>query len=134
MSEQNKATMRRFYQEVFDGGNVGLVDEVCAADFIEHEQFPGLSNDREGVKQFVTMLRAAFSDVRMEIQDLIAEGDKVVARIRMSGTQRGEFNGIPPSGRSFSVNTIDIVRLRDGQAVEHWGVTDTASMMEQLRS
>ena len=132
MSEQNKIAIRRFYDEVFNAGTVGLVDELCAPDFVDHEEFPGLTADREGVKQFVTMMRIAFPDLRMEVHDLIAEGDRVAARITMSGTQRGEFMGLPASGKSFSVTTIDIVRLKDAKVVEHWGATDTAKMMEQL--
>ena len=117
---------------MFNAGNVGLIDELCAPDFVEHEEFPGLTTDRDGVKQFVTMMRTAFPDVKMEVQDLIAGGDKVVTRVTMSGTQQGEFAGIPASGRSFSVTTIDIVRFKTGQVVEHWGATDSAKMMEQL--
>ncbi len=132
MSEQNKAKMRRFYDEVFNAGNIAVVDELVASDFVDHEEFPGLSGDRDGLKQFVTMMRTAFPDARMDVDDLIAEGDKVVARLTMSGTQRGDFAGIPASGKRFSVPTIDIIRFDDGKAVEHWGATDSAKMMEQL--
>ena len=131
-SQKNKAAMRRFYRGVFNVGNVALVDELCAPDFVEHEEFPGLTTDRDGVKQFVTMMRTAFPDVKMEVHDLIATGNKVVARITMSGTHRGEFMGMPASSKSFSVTTIDIVRFKNGKAIEHWGATDTAKMMEQL--
>ena len=78
------------------------------------------------------MMRNAFPDARMDVDDLIAEGDKVAARLTMSGTQRGEFAGIPASGKSMSVTTIDIIRFKNGQVVEHWGATDSAKIMEQL--
>ena len=132
MSEQNKANMRRFYDEVFNAGNTSVVDELVAPDFVEHEEFPGLSGGRDGLKQFVTMMRTAFPDARMDVHDLMADGDKVVARLTMSGTQRGDFFGIPASGKSMSVTTIDIIRFENGQAVEHWGATDSAKMLEQL--
>ena len=132
MSEQNKANIRRFYDEVFNAGNIAVVDELVASNFVDHEEFPGLSGGRDGLKQFVTMMRTAFPDARMDVDDLIAEGDKVVARLTMSGTQRGEFAGIPASGKSMNVTTIDIIRFENGQAVEHWGATDSAKMMEQL--
>ena len=132
MSEQNKANIRRFYDEVFNAGNIAVVDELVASNFVDHEEFPGLSGGRDGLKQFVTMMRTAFPDARMDVDDLIAEGDKVVARLTMSGTQRGEFAGIPASGKSMNVTTIDIIRFENGQAVEHWGVMDSAKMMEQL--
>ena len=124
----------RFYDEVFNAGNTGLVDDLVAPDFVYHEEFPGLSGGRDGLKQFVTMMRTAFSDARMNVYDLIADGDKVVARLTMSGTQRGEFAGIPASGKSMSMTTIDIIRFENGQAVEHWGATDSAKMLEQLRA
>ncbi len=132
MSAENKALMRRFYDEVNNGGAVALIDELFAADFVEHEEFPGLASGREGVKQFFTMIRTAFPDFRMDVDDLIAEGDKVVARSTMSGTHKGEFMGMAPSGKQFRVSAIDVVRFTDGKAVEHWGVTDAAGMMEQL--
>jgi steroid delta-isomerase-like uncharacterized protein len=132
MSDENKALMRRFYDEVVNGKNIALIDELATPDFVDHEAFPGISGDREGLKQFFAMMRAAFPDFRMDVDDLIAEGDKVVARATMTGTHQGEFMGIPATGKKFSVSTIDIVRLSGGKAAEHWGVTDTGSMMEQL--
>ncbi len=132
MSTDNKALVRRVYDEVINGGNLALIDELFAADFVDHEEFPGLAGGREGVKQFFTMMRAAFPDLRMAIDDLIAEGDKVVARATMSGTHKGEFMGMEPSGKQFRVSAIDVVRFADGKAIEHWGLTDAAAMMEQL--
>ena len=132
MSEENKALMRRLYDEVVNAGRLELIDELLAPDLIEHEEFPGLSTGREGVRQFFTMMRTAFPDLKMTADDLIAEGDKVAARITMSGTHRGEFMGIAPTGKTVSVSSIDIVRFAGGKAAEHWGVTDTAAMMEQL--
>jgi steroid delta-isomerase-like uncharacterized protein len=132
MSTANKELVRRVYDEVINGGNVALIDELFAADFVDHEEFPGLEGGREGVKQFFTMMRTAFPDLRMAIDDLIAEGDKVVARATMSGTHKGEFMGMDPSGKQFRVSAIDVVRFADRKAVEHWGITDAAAMMEQL--
>jgi len=131
-SRRNAATLRRFYDEVFNKGNVELIDELCAPDFVEHEETPGFETTREGVKQFVTTMRTAFPDMAMTVEDVIAAGNKVIARITMSGTHRGEFMGMPASGKSFSVSTIDIVRFKNGKAAEHWGATDTGKMMEQL--
>jgi steroid delta-isomerase-like uncharacterized protein len=132
MSNDNKALMRRVYDEVINGGNVVLIDELVAANFVEHEEFPGLAGGREGMKQFFVMMRTAFPDLRMAVDDLIAEGDKVVARTTMSGTHKGEFMGMDPSGKQFRVSAIDVIRFADGKAIEHWGLTDAAAMMEQL--
>jgi steroid delta-isomerase-like uncharacterized protein len=132
MSTENKESMRRFFDEVVNGGDVALIDELLAADFVEHEEFPGLAGGREGTKQFFTLMRTAFPDLRVDLDDLIAEGDKVVARSSMSGTHKAEFMGMAPTGSQFRVSVIDVVRFSGGKAVEHWGVTDTAGMMEQL--
>ena len=129
----NKAQMRRFYDEVVNGGKLDMIDELSTPDLVDHEAFPGLEGSgREGVKQFFSMMRGAFPDLQMEVHDMIAEGDKVVARVTMTGTHQGEFMGVPPTGKKISVPTIDIVRFMDGKAAEHWGATDTGSMMEQL--
>ena len=77
-------------------------------------------------------MRSAFPDFRIDVEDMLAEGDKVAVRIVLSGTHQGEFLGMPGSGRRFSAAGIDIVRVRAGQVVEHWGVTDTLGMMQQL--
>lgn len=127
-----KALTRRFYEEAINQGRLEVVDELCAPDFVDHEEFPGLTPDRDGVKQFITIFRSAYPDLRFDIDDLLLEGDKVVIRAMIRGTQKGEFMGIPPTGKQIAVQTIDIVRIRDGQATEHWGVTDTAAMLTQL--
>jgi steroid delta-isomerase-like uncharacterized protein len=132
VSEDNKALMRRFYDEVVAQGNVDLIDDMLAEDFVEHEEFPGITPDRAGVKQFFTMLRAAYPDIRMTAEDLIAEGDKVVARISITGTHQGEFMGVPATGKQITVPAVDIVQFRDGKATAHWGVTDGLTWMQQL--
>ena len=130
--EQNKSVMRRFYDEVVNQGNLELINELMASDFVEHEVFPGLSDDREGTRQFFAMMHSAFDGFRMDVEDLVAEGDKVVARLTMKGTDKGEFIGLSGTCRALNVPTIDIVRFADGKAVEHWGVTDGLSIMDQL--
>lgn len=132
MKEQNRALARRFYEEVVGQRRLDLIDELVAPTFVEHEEFPGLAPGREGVKQFFGMFLEAFSDMHFHIKDMIAEGDRVVARITMHGTHDGEFMGMAPTGKEISVKTIDILRFADGKVVEHWGVTDQVSMMEQL--
>lgn len=126
------ATMRRLY-DLVNAGDVGGFDEVLAEDFVEHEELPGLDPSREGVKEFFKMYRAAFPDLRFEPEDVLPSGDKVVARVRATGTHQGEFQGIPATGKSVDVQLIDIVRFGDdGLAREHWGVFDAAKMLEQL--
>src|SRR5690349_7978752 len=122
--------MRRFYEEVLNRGNVGLVDEVCAADYVEHDPLSP-TPDREGLKGQVAMLRAAFPDVRFTVDDLVMDGDKGVARTTMRGTHAGELMGIPPTGKQVAVSGIDIVRFEGGKAVEHWSQSDDLGLMQQ---
>jgi len=132
-TEQNKALVRRLMSEVFNRGNISLIDELFAPDFVEHEELPpGIPAGSEGVKQLTTMFRSAFPDFKATINDIIAEGDKVVIRQTWSGTHKGEFMGIPPTGKSVSFGVIDTVRIAGGKIVEHWGQMDSMGMMQQL--
>jgi steroid delta-isomerase-like uncharacterized protein len=125
-------TMRRLY-ELISAGEIDGFGEHLADDFVEHEETPGLEPTREGVKQLFHTYRAAFPDLRMEPQDILVSGDKVVARVRATGTHQGEFIGMPASGKSVDVQLIDIIRFGDdGLAHEHWGVLDALALMQQL--
>jgi steroid delta-isomerase-like uncharacterized protein len=119
--------------ELLSAGDIDGFGDLIADDFVEHEETPGLEPTKEGVKQFFHMYRAAFPDLRMEPQDVLASGDKVVARARATGTNQGEFMGMPATGKSVDVQLIDIIRFGDdGLAREHWGVFDALGMMQQL--
>ncbi|MDA1183629.1 MAG: ester cyclase [Acidobacteria bacterium] len=131
MSDANKALARRFYAAV-SAGQFDSINDAIAENFVEHEKFPGLEPTREGVQKMFEMMRSAFQDFRMEIDDMIAEGDKVFLRARMCGTHKGEFLGIAPTGRQIDVPFADFVRIESGRVVEHWGITDTGAMMQQL--
>jgi len=132
-TEQNKALLRRLMEEVFNRGNTGLIDELFAPDFVEHEELPpGIPAGSEGVKQMSTMFRSAFPDFKATIDDMIAEGDRVVLRSTWSGTHKGEFMGIAPTSKRVSFGVIDIVRIAGGKFVEHWGQMDSMGMMQQL--
>lgn len=126
------ATVRRLY-ELINAGDIDAFGDLLADDFVEHEELPGGAPTKQGVKDFFRMQIAAFPDMAMTPQDVIDGGDKVVARVRFTGTHRGEFMGIPPTGRSVDVQLIDIIRCEDdGLAHEHWGVFDAMAMMQQL--
>lgn len=126
------ATMRRVYEMLSDGDVEGF-GTLLADDFVEHEETPGLAPTKDGVLEFFRMYRAAFPDLRMEPEDVLASGDKVVARVRATGTHQGEFLGAPPTGNGIDVQLIDIIRFGDdGLAREHWGIVDTMAMMQQL--
>ena len=132
-TQDNKELALRLYDEAINKGNLDLIDELVAPDFVEHEAFPGLpTSGPEAPKAALGMFRAAFSDLEMTADDMIAEGDKLVVRGTMVGTHTGEFMGIPPTNRSFSIGFIDILEIHDGKATAHWGLTDQAAMMGQL--
>jgi steroid delta-isomerase-like uncharacterized protein len=134
VSEQNKALVRRSLEEVYTAGNLAAIDDVFAADFVAYDPtFPdGLLRGRDGVRGNVTRGHAAFEGWRFDVEDLLADGDKVVARITMHGRQVGEFLGIAPSGKQVRVTGITINRVADGQIVERWGNWDTLGMLRQL--
>lgn len=132
VEDQNKALTQKFYDEVANKGNMAAADQLLAEDFVDHEPFPGIGPGRDGCKQFFSMMRSAFPDLKFEIKQMIAEGDRVAVFVSMTGTHKGDFMGMPPSGRAFKTDAIDIIRIADGKAVEHWGVTDGMTMMQQL--
>ena len=132
-TEQNKALVNRLVEEVLNQHNVSVIDEIASPDFVEHEALPpGIPPGREAPKVLFTALRSAFPDLKATIEHLIAEGDEVVLHMTWTGTQEGEFMGIPPTGNRISIGVIDIIRVADGMLVEHWGVMDQATMMQQL--
>lgn len=126
------ATLRRVYDLInahdIDGFGAHLAD-----DMIEHEEMEGLEPNPEGVKTFFRMMIAGFPDLAMTVEDTVADGDKVVARVRFTGTHSGDFMGMPATGKAVNVQMIDIMRFGDdGRVKEHWGVFDQMGMMGQL--
>jgi predicted ester cyclase len=129
---ENKAQFRRTYEELLNGGELSVADELIAPDFVNHEAPPGKDRGPESMRGLATMLRTAFPDLHFTIEDLVAEGDTVAGRLTMSGTHEGPLMRIAPTGRSVRQDHMHIVRFRDGKAIEHWGVRDDLSMMQQL--
>ncbi len=127
------ATIRRMY-ELISAGEIDGFGDLIADDFVEHQEaLPGMEPTKDGVKQFFQVLRAAFPDLHMEPHDVLVSGHKAVARVSATGTHRGEFMGMPASGRGVNVQLIDIIRFGDdGLAREHWGIFDQMAMMRQL--
>ncbi len=132
MSERNRAVLDRLNEEVLRGGNVGVLDELLAEDFVEHNPASGTGRDREGLKEFIRILHRAFADQVHTVDDQIVEGDRVVERCTMTATHAGEFMGIPPTGKRVTLPSIDISRLRNGRIVEHWMQADVLGLMAQL--
>lgn len=131
MSDANKQLIRLFLQRV-NAGDLAVVDELLSDDFIEHEEIPGLPANKAGVRQMFEMFQAAFAGAQFEVDDVIADGDTVSVRARLTGTHHADFMGVPASGNKISVGIADYFRIDDGVMVEHWGVMDTGALMQQL--
>jgi predicted ester cyclase len=133
-TEQNKATVRRFYEEVFNQGKFDVLDEICVSNYVSHNANnpPGIPNDRDGLHQIVKLYREAVSGLHFTIDDIIAEEDRVVCRWTSTGRQTGNLLGIPPTRKEATVTGTDIERLENGRLVEGWGVFDQLGLLQQL--
>ena len=131
MSEENKAVIRSVY-DALNAGDLTALGNVLADDVVEHEELPGLTPDKDGVIQFFQGCMAAFEGFRMNVEEIMAEGDKVSVRAVASGKHRGEFMGIPATGNELNVPLSDYFRVEGGKVKEHWGVMDTGALLMQL--
>lgn len=128
-----RKNFKRIVQRVygaFESGDTSVADEVIAPNAVDHEM-PG-GTGPEALKQAITMFRAAFPDMKMTMDDSIAEGNQVATRFTMTGTHKGEFAGVPATGKRVTIGGIDILRFESGKVVEHWGYTDQMGLMQQL--
>ena len=131
-AEESKAIMRRFW-DAWEQGNVDLLDELLAPEYINHTlAAPDLPPGPEGVKEVVSMFHSAMPDLRVVIEDMIAEGEKVATRYALEGTHRGHLFGAAPTGKRLSIKSITLERVSDGKIKEHWRNTDEVGMMRQL--
>ncbi len=127
-TEENKALLRRFYDTVNHQG-LAAFDQFIAANAVDHSLPPGVPPTVEGTKMFFGMFHKAFPDLHIHLEDVVAEGDKVIARSHFTGTHQGEFQGIPPTGKQVKVGLFDMVRIANDKMVEHWGLVDALGMM-----
>ncbi len=131
-ADVNKHILRRFFEELFNTGDLSIADEIVADNYINHNNIPGEPPGRAGLKAFVTLLRTSFPDIQFTVDDQIAEGDKVVTRLHFTGTHQGEFAGVPPTGKPVKVTAINIQRVSGGQIQETWLDWDALGTMQQL--
>lgn len=129
--EQNKKTAERLPMEI-NKGNLAIFDEVTDPKGVDHAVPPGLPHTPAGTKQFLMGFRAAFPDLKYKIEDTIGEGDYVVQRVTGTATMKGDFQGMPASGKSATWSEIHIVRFANGKVVEHWANIDQMGMLTQL--
>lgn len=128
-NQQNQASFRRIIDEAFNKGNFSILAPLYNPGFVEH-QF-GLHPTIDGLKKDIQILRNAFPDLTLTIEELVSEGDKVWARMTARGTNRGGFMG-PPNGKTFEITVFDICRFENGMIAEHWGVPDRFALLAQL--
>jgi len=131
-TEANKAIVRRYLEEAWNQRNVGIIDELMATNYARYLGGQASPLDREGQKQRIASFHQALPDVHLTIEDLVAEGDKVVFRITIRGTQEGPLMGVAPTGRQVTFSAIDIARLAEDKIVEHWGQMDPFGLLQQL--
>ncbi len=131
-AEENKAIVRRAIEEGWNQGNLAVFDETNAPEYVDHAAIPGQGPGAEGYKQAVQMTRAAFPDLHLTIDDMIAEGDRVVTRWTARGTHQGEYFGIPATGKPVEITGINIGRIVNGKVVENWQNSDQLGLMQQL--
>lgn len=132
-AEENKDVVRRLYGLLEEGNIDEQVDELLALDYVNHSPgTPDQPTGPEGVKAILSMFRSGIPDLRLVIDDMIAEGDKVAVRYKIEGTHEGDLFGVPPTGQRVSIESFTIERVSDGRIREHWRVTDTLDMMQQL--
>lgn len=131
-TQENKTIARRFYDEVLNKGNMSVADEILALDYLDHGAPPEFPRGPEGFKQLYTMVSSVFPDVRVTVEDMIAEGDEVATRLTVRGTQMGPFRGFPATGRSAIWTGMDIIRLAGDKMVERWSERDFLGMLQQV--
>lgn len=128
-TDDNKALVQRFFEEVINQRNLAALDQFAHPGGVNHTVPPGMPQESN---QFLGQYLNAFPDVKATVEDLMADGDKVVARVSYRGTHQGAFRGIPPTGKQIAVTGINIFRIANGKLVEHWGLTDRLAVLQQL--
>ena len=131
-TEQNKAAVRRIFDEVINQGNLDLADEMLTSDYVYRSPGSPELHGPEGFKQLITMYRTACPDVHLDIDEMLTDGDAVVTRWTGRGTQLGEFMGIAPTGKRVTVTGVIITRFRGSKAAEEWELMDMLGLLEQL--
>jgi steroid delta-isomerase-like uncharacterized protein len=132
-SQQNKALIHRFYEEVWNNGNLDAADDIFAADYVRHDLRPGNAlPGPKGQKRIAADFRAAFPDLRMTVDLMLAEDDLVTARWTTEGTNTGPWAGVPPTGKYVKFSGVNIFRVENGRVVELWNHRDDLGVMQQL--
>ena len=131
MSEQNRLVFEKF-MAALNGKDISAMEALIDDDFVDNDAMPGMPPGKAGMVGMMQMFVSAFSDLHVVVDQYVSEGDLVVGIMTTSGTQSGEFMGMPPSGKNFSVREIHVAKIVNGKMIEHWGLGNDMSMMQQL--
>lgn len=130
--EENKSASVKINQEAWSKGNLSIIDEIVSDDYVYHEPYAGEIHGQEGLKHLVNMYRTGYPDLMFTVEDVIAEGNKVVIRWSCAGTHKAELMGIPATGKRTDTKGINIIRFKDGMVVEEWTSWDALGWLQQL--
>jgi steroid delta-isomerase-like uncharacterized protein len=131
-SDNNVELVRRFFDEVWNKGNLSVVDELLAPDYVDYTSAPGAPRGRNGYRATVNMFRSAFPDINFTLDQVLAEGDRVAIRLTGRGTHQGVFMGIAPTGKQVTFGGMTFLHMQDGKVTERWGISDIPALMGQL--
>jgi steroid delta-isomerase-like uncharacterized protein len=132
VSQANKDLVMRMEEELFNNRNLAALDQFLSKRYVLRTAAEGAPNDRQAVRDAIAGYLEGFPDLHISVDELVAEGDRVVGRFTFTGTHRGDLFGIPPSGRRISVRQIAIYRIEDGKVVEEWEISDQLGLMQQV--
>ncbi len=131
-TEDNKAIVRSFVDEVFNKRDSGAIDRIFAVDFVNHTPQPGVPPTRDGIKGFFSKFFTAFPDLHASIKDQVAEGTRVMTYINLKGTHKGDFMGVPGTDKYIELNEVLITHIADGKIASYWVIFDRLSLMQQM--
>lgn len=131
-AKDNIATQERFAEQVVNGGNLDVIDEVTSPSFVDHDPAPDQGPGQQGFKDFWATFRSAFPDLSVQVDQMVADDDNVAFAYRATGTHQGDFMGVAPSGKPIDVRGVQITRFQDGLMVERWGSSDQFGILQQL--
>jgi steroid delta-isomerase-like uncharacterized protein len=131
-TDKNKAICRMFFEEMLNKANFSIIEQLVDPDVISHDPFPGQAKGAKGLRDTMKLFHTAFPDMKIIMNDMIAEDNRVMNKFTVTGTHKGEFMGIPATGKKISYEEVVILRLKDEKIVEHWAVADALSLMQQI--
>ena len=133
LTEKNISLVKGLFEEVWNKGNLNLLNDFLAPDFVDYDRLPNAPDGREGYMAGVNMIRAAFPDINFSIDQVLSEDNRIALRLTGTGTHQGDFLGISPTGKRISLGSMTFIHIRNGKIAERWGISDIPRVMQQLQ-